>query len=232
MLRLHPDGGAAQGRETADQQARADQERQRQRDFDQWYSIYLQLMGRTEEAIREAELARQHDPLSPIINESLGSRLYFARRYDRALEVLRRTMEMEPSFQAARETLALVEIEMGMKDDAFREIAYVSYPDARSTSPTLAYALARAGRHREARKVLMGLKDADPIEIARIHAALGEPEAALTILERSLRDHVDHLVFIKVDPSWDAMRANPRFTALLRGMRLSPLDTNTTQALR
>jgi Tfp pilus assembly protein PilF len=196
----------------------------------QWYSIYLELMGRTDEAIREAERARELDPLSPIIHESLASRLHFARRPDRALTVLRRTIEIEPSFQAAREALVQVQVEQGRYEDAFRELARTRAAGDRPMTAALAYALARAGRDREAREVLERLKGVDLVESARIHEALGEHEVALDLLEQALKEHLDHLVFIKVDPSWDDLRAHPRFVTLLQAMRLAPFERGFSQS--
>src|SRR6516225_2159549 len=42
------------------------------------------------------------DPLSIIINADLGNTLFSVRRYDEAIEQLRKTVEMEPDFYYAR----------------------------------------------------------------------------------------------------------------------------------
>ena len=173
----------------------------------QWYSIFLELQGRSDEAIAEALRAQELDPLSPIINESFGSRLYFARRYDRARRQLRRTIETQPSFQAARETLAMVDLQTGRIGDAL------------AASPS-GYAFARSGQTAKARAALTDLQHQDPVEAARVHLALGERALALQSLERAYAQHADHLVFIKVDPSWDGLRKEPRFEALVRRMGL------------
>ena len=170
----------------------------------QWYSIFLELHGRSNEAIAEAQRAQELDPLSPIINESLGSRLYFARRYDRAQQQLRRTIEIQPSFQGARETLSMVHLQTGRTGDAL------------AASPS-GYAFARAGQTAKARAALQHL---DPVETARVHLALGERDLALQSLERAFAQHADHLVFIKVDPSWDGLRREPRFEEVVRRVGL------------
>ena len=173
----------------------------------QWYSIFLELDGRPEEAIAEATRAQELDPLSPIIQESLASRLYFARRYDRAEQQLRRTMEIQPSFLGARETLSMVYLQTGRMDDAI------------AIAPS-GYAFARAGQIAKARAALTERKQKDPVEAARIQFALGNRELALQSLEHAFSQHTDHLVFIKVDPVWDGLRAEPRFRALVRQVGL------------
>lgn len=173
----------------------------------QWYSIFLELQGRPGEAIAEALRAQELDPLSPIINESLGSRLYFARRYDRAQQQLHRTIEIQPSFRGARETLSMVYLQTGRIGDAL------------AASPS-GYALARSGQTAKARAALKELQQRDPVETARVHFALGERGLALQSLERAFAQHADHLAFIKVDPSWDGLRSELRFEALVQRIGL------------
>lgn len=173
----------------------------------QWYSIFLELDGRPAEAIVEATRAQDLDPLSPIIQESLASRLYFARRYDRAEQELRRTIETQPSFQNARETLSMVYLQTGRTDDAI------------AIAPS-GYAFARSGQVAKARAALADVQQKDPVESARIQFALGKRELAMQSLERAFAQHTDHLAFIKVDPVWDDLRAEPRFRALVRNIGL------------
>ncbi|KKK78674.1 hypothetical protein LCGC14_2841190, partial [marine sediment metagenome] len=63
-----------------------------------WYAEYLMAMGRTEDAIEEAERAQELDPVGLIINVVVGMANYYGRRYDRAIEACQRTVEMDPAF--------------------------------------------------------------------------------------------------------------------------------------
>src|SRR4029450_12697327 len=56
----------------------------------QWYSNQLETMGRLDEAITEARQAQEADPLSLIASAVAGRTFYFARRYDQAIEQLRK----------------------------------------------------------------------------------------------------------------------------------------------
>ena len=69
----------------------------------QWFgNDSLVSLGRFDEAIAEGKRAVELDPLSPIINADLGITLYLARRYDDAIEQLRKTLVIDPtSFYAA-----------------------------------------------------------------------------------------------------------------------------------
>src|SRR5207302_9050407 len=67
-----------------------------------WYSdTPLLATGRIDEAIAEMKRAQELDTLSLIINAELGSNYIFARQYDKAIEQLRKTIEMDPSFYYA-----------------------------------------------------------------------------------------------------------------------------------
>jgi hypothetical protein len=51
--------------------------------------------------------------------------------------------------------------------------------------------------------------------IALVQAGLGDRKAMLASLETALAAHDVHLMFLIVDPKWDAYRTDPRFSALL-----------------
>ena len=92
----------------------------------------------------------------------------------------------------------------------------------RMTSVGLGYALARAGRHEEVRRILDRLvADAEkqyvsPHAIAALLLGLGEHDQAIDWLERAYRERDRALVWIKVHPRLDPVRGNPRFEGIRR----------------
>ena len=98
---------------------------------------------------------------------------------------------------------------------------------ARSARPadwtTLGEIYARTGRVSEARSYMRLLEQERPltgpsrVALARVQMALGERDAALTTLERAVRDRV---FIIPHQPYWDPIRDEPRFQALMRAMGL------------
>jgi len=58
--------------------------------------------------------------------------------------------------------------------------------------------------------------------VARIYAALGEPEEALRWLETGYQQRAEWMVLLKVDPCLDDLRPDPRFKELLLRMNFPP----------
>jgi tetratricopeptide (TPR) repeat protein len=61
-----------------------------------FYGWYLVWMGRYDAGIAENKRAVELDPLSSMNNEMLGQSLYFARRYDQAIEHMDQTLYINP----------------------------------------------------------------------------------------------------------------------------------------
>src|SRR5437773_9485934 len=144
-----------------------------------WYSEYLAMTGRESEALMEIQIAQALDPLSPVINTTLGEHLYYARRYDEALAQLRKTLEISPNFGAAHFVLGLVLEQKGLLDEAISELQKSRATAAidRAADASLGHSYALAGRASEARKILrrmLASKDSEPYEIAMVYQGLGE----------------------------------------------------------
>jgi len=69
------------------------------------YGEYLARRGRTAESEQQLRTAAQLDPLSPPVVTELFLPYYFSRRYNLAIDVSRRVLEMDPSFEQARDQL-------------------------------------------------------------------------------------------------------------------------------
>ena len=77
-----------------------------------------------------------------------------------------------------------------------------------------AYAL--AGMADEARKVVENWGAG--WSSAVIYTGLGDKDQAFEGLEKAYEYRTEQLIFLKVDPYWDILRADPRFSALLAKM--------------
>ncbi|MCI4335997.1 MAG: tetratricopeptide repeat protein [Thermoplasmata archaeon] len=195
----------------------------------QFYADYLKALGRFDEALKEMGRALELDPVSLAINTGLGHVLYLSRQYDRAIEQYRSALALDPDFVQAHLWFGRPYLEKGMFDEAIRELRIAVELSKGSTISlaVLAHALASAGRSPEAREILTKLLDRARTSylpsywIALIFTGLGETDAAMTWLERAAQERSSWLVWIKVEPRFDALRPLPRFQSLLSRLGLS-----------
>ena len=85
-----------------------------------WYGGFLSAMGRHDEALKHAEIARSLDPLSLIIQTWTGLRYYFAGKNDQAIAEYRKAIELD-SFCARARHLGWAYSESGRSQEAIAE---------------------------------------------------------------------------------------------------------------
>jgi TolB-like protein/DNA-binding winged helix-turn-helix (wHTH) protein/Flp pilus assembly protein TadD len=194
----------------------------------QGYANYLMAIGRTQEAVTESKQALLLDPLSVNANSDHGMTLYLARQYDQAVEQLRQTIDMDPNFLWAHRNLGLVYAQKKMYDEAiaeFQKVQELSHGEAGEWALGHVYAL--AGKRDEALKIIDKSKKrshhgyGSAMKLAVIYTGLGEKDQAFEWLEKGFAQHDPLLRSLKVDPWFDNLRSDPRFTDLLRRMKLA-----------
>ncbi len=194
----------------------------------QWHAFWLVARSRLDEAVAEAERARSLDPSSVSIQRSLGWVYYYARRYDEAKRRLDQAVAMNPTADETFRVLALTLAHLGRPAEAERAAreAVSLAPDGSYNQAMLAYVLARAGRREEALAIRSALQATaegqyvSPIAFATIAIGLDERAAALDAIERGRDERRGWLAYLRVHPIADPLRAEPRFTELLRALRL------------
>lgn len=185
-----------------------------------WYSVYLVMMGRFEEALAEIERAIELDPLSLVINWTRGFLYYYLRQYDKAIDYLHKTLDLEPGFSRAYYDLGVILVQKGMIPEANEEFQKWGESAERhaATEAMFGYAYAIAGRTEEAQQILRQFEKAPRVSAysaALICVALGQTDDAFAWLEKSLQGREDGLVSLKVNPRFDPLRSDPRFESLL-----------------
>ena len=195
-----------------------------------WYAICLSATGRSEQAIASLRRAQQLDPVSLIINADVGLALHFARRYDEAIEQIRKAQEMDPNFAGARRHLGMAHEQKGMYAEAIAEFqqAVNLSPGSPFALGSLGHAYAVSGNREKARQALSDVRElskrryVSPFDTAVIYAGMGDKERTVEWLEKAFDDRSLEMIFLKVDPRFDRLHADPRFANLLRRMGLPP----------
>jgi len=194
-----------------------------------WYSIYLTIMGKHDDAIVEAKRAKELDPISPLTTWFLGSVLFYARQYDQVIKECRNSLEIDPGNLLPHLLISMAYI----KKEAFNEAALqmkkaLELSESSDQLPTLRLILSYIlkGKIDELSKVIDDLdkglrKDYfSPYNIAMIYASMGQKEQVFKWLERAYEEHDCWIIVLKVDPRFDNLRSDPRFAALVKKIGL------------
>ena len=183
------------------------------------YAIVLAATGRDREALDVADQGVARNPVASGAHFARGLALYFARKFELAIPSLTRAIELEPHSNVSRISLSRVYGSLGREADA---IAVLDTPTLRHNT-SMAIAFGRAGRRAEALELLRTLASANPpqqsIFMAQAYAALGENEAALAWLTRSV-DARETQAFWVIDEAFDRLRPDPRFAALVKRLKM------------
>lgn len=192
-----------------------------------WYGFHLLMEGRFDEALQRMLTARQLDPLSPSIMQSLGWCYYQMRRFDDALAIHRSMLEAVPEFSYGLVTYSWTLRYTGGFDEAVRaaEKALEFSSGGQLFVAAVGAAYAAAGKEKEARAVLDRLDEmaahayVSPYHRALVHLHLGNRSEAIAQLQIAQVMRDAWLVWAGVEPQLDSLRGDPAFEQILRETR-------------
>ncbi len=210
-----------------------------------WLAGYLSSMKRLDEAIRHVRRAQELSPVDPPVHGFAARILHFAGRFDEALVAAQRSLDILPTtfgvFEKAK-TLT----ELGRYDEAVALFEQgFPHPNAMAGA---AYAHARAGNEEAARELLARLEEASrrqdaaravpeaerteaqraalrehqvyPYLVSFAYAALGDADAAFSLLEKAAEIRDPSLIWVNVEPALEPLRDDPRYLDLVDRMGL------------
>ncbi len=190
-----------------------------------WYAINcLVPQGRFDEATREIRLAQESDPLSPVIQTSLGLVHYFAGNLVEAVTELKKTLDADASFAMAHFFLGQTYLQMSRARGRPRRPRQREPPVPRLRRvPGRARPCVRRGGRDRARPPDPRRAEGEAADdryisaalIAEVNAGLGETEEALSWLEEAKRERSPELVWIGMRPAFRRLRSDARFVELV-----------------
>ena len=180
-------------------------------------------------AAAEMSLARELDPLSMLIRVSEGWVLYWARQFDRLIVHARETIELDENCVQAYNQLGLTYIATAAPGRAITalEEAARRFADPLSLA-WLGMACGEAGEPERARAVLRRMEETaasgymPSLCLSWVRVGLRENEAALDLIEKAYDEHDPVVLWLRVSPSFDALRGEPRYGPMIARLNLLP----------
>jgi TolB-like protein/DNA-binding winged helix-turn-helix (wHTH) protein/Tfp pilus assembly protein PilF len=185
------------------------------------YAVYLDAIGRPQDAVTHMRRALQLDPLSFLVTRRLGVALYYDRQYDAALAQLQRAAEMERSPGSIDNYMSLIYEQKGEHDEAVRHdliALHEEQPQLNIAALLGVYQLHGWQSYWRARTRALLTTSASPCtayEIGIDDLRVNELDHAFDSLQHALDSHCFYMTLIRVDPLFDSVRHDSRYAALL-----------------
>ena len=189
-----------------------------------WYAHFLESEGKMEEALAEMSRALAIDPLSRLIVVDLAMIQGKLHRYDLALQGAQKAEQLDPEY-------VVIDLLRGMVYQAQKDWPHAlqSLRRARErmqgapvTVALLARAEALSGDTASAQRDLEWLRQASAktyvpdYQMALVEYALGDVERGRASLKKSIDAHCGLLVWMKTDPLFDQIAADPKGAELIK----------------
>ncbi|MEP6788001.1 MAG: tetratricopeptide repeat protein, partial [Acidobacteriota bacterium] len=189
----------------------------------QWYAGSLCVTGRCDEAIAETKRALELDPLSLIINENLAEFYFYSGQYDKAIEQEKAALEIDPNFVVAHQNIGAAYEMKGMYAEALAECKRNQELNADPSYylPYMGHLYGITGKRDEALKVLDQMKVTaaqdkyTPYSFAMVYAGLGDKDKTMEQLDLDYRSGDPTFKYAAIDPFFNFLHSDPRFTDLL-----------------
>jgi tetratricopeptide (TPR) repeat protein len=195
----------------------------------QMNGLFLSAEGRSEEALAESARALDFDPVSTNSGCLRARLFYYARQYDQAISLYRKTLETDPTVagHCTWSSLAFQQRSRFPEAIAAAKQASEASPNEMLPRAVLARAYGLMGNKAEAQKVLDQFREVSKRRfISEYDFAIANSgwnsEESLAWLEKGYQNRTGLLVYLRVDSSFDDLRSDPRFQDLVRRIGIPP----------
>ncbi len=190
-----------------------------------YQSHALTASGRFDEALVAARRAQHLDPFSALIHHYIGRILLFAGRPNEAIEQLTKTLELEPNYSWALLFMVVAREQLGHEQEALalRQRYWAVMNVAPDRIAHLGETVRTSG-YKAVRRVWIHWLEGfatekgfvTSTELAMLHVAQNEPDAAFRWLEKAVDDQTRDLIYLRVYPEFAGIRGDSRYTEIVR----------------
>ena len=190
------------------------------------YAHLLLTFNRPDASLQEMVLAEQLDPNSVTYLDAHVWLLIMLRRLDEVASHLERLRELNREGGAYLGTLGFYYYARGEPEKLSQNIARFAEFDPEGAINQRIWLLATTGRKDEARKLMAeqeARKDQQNLgDFAMWHALVGDLDECFRLLNKAWDTKSFPIQFWRIEPTFDAVRRDPRFGQLLKRMGLPP----------
>jgi TolB-like protein/DNA-binding winged helix-turn-helix (wHTH) protein/Tfp pilus assembly protein PilF len=180
------------------------------------YAVLLACRGDFAGAEEHMRKAQALDPLSMIIRTNIGWFHYFQRDYAKAEEAYQEVLKLDPGFLPARQKLWITYAEEGKTEQAAGELENLMRLFGHDQ---LLQRVERANPPARYRAAVQGYAQSgllSPYERARYLSLLGKKPEAVRALSEAAAQRSSWMVYLRIEPVFDAIRSRPDFADLVR----------------
>jgi len=191
-----------------------------------FYGFFLLLMGRFQDAEDHFATGHRLNPMDPHDRPHRGVVQYFLNHPERAIKILKDGISFYPNVVTGYHKLGKIYLNVGNYDKAIKTLELgmeVGKDRIPSLLGDLAIAYFKSEQPEKAKEIIEELKSIESkpqgspsFFLAQIYAGIGEPELAFEKLEKSYEAHEVEMIWLKIEPQFNSLRNDPRFTDLLK----------------
>ncbi|HLG99106.1 MAG TPA: hypothetical protein VKX49_22530 [Bryobacteraceae bacterium] len=183
--------------------------------------VYMAPQGRADEALREMLLARDLDPLSPVINTYLALAYFFNNQAGQGYVYDKKALDLDPNFVEARLDMATRDLDPKDMTRYYSQLDQARGLAAESRIDLLyAFGYAFQGKKGDALSLVQKWENpapgmfVRPTSIAMVYALLGDREQMYAWLDRAYAQRDGMLAFVNKQGCYRRYLGETRFLAL------------------
>jgi len=176
-------------------------------------AIFMETLGRLDEAIELGKQSMALDPLSPIAYSNLANHYSYVGQLDEAEAMYKKSLEFSPDDDFVLSNLAILHLLQARPDKALAVAERVGLQKRRLWAKSMAHH--DLGQAEESDTALSALKegyaDSAAAFIAEVHAWRGEIDSAFEWLDRAIDESQYMWGSLSFDPAFKNLHGDPRW---------------------